>query len=381
MGKQEFFGLGRSLGLDQGTIMLLQQGRAALKEQIRLQKEFGVYTKEDAKLTADWNDRVADFGQVMKSFSAIIFRMILPAMTKFVEYVNKAVAFLRKHEKFVQAFFIGLAAVITTILLPALAKMAAAWLANPMVLSITAIIAAIAALALVIEDLIVWAEGGESALAEIWEAIFGDPEHAKQIFSDLQNFIESTWNDIKNFILGAWDSIASGFDGVVSRIARAINDLKANFAEVASWVKPIFDFIGAGVDSAQAAVSRGASMTGNGQSMSYESIEADGGIFTSPTHALLGEAGAEAIIPFSPGKRNRGLELLSKIAGNLMPNISAANALPMGGASTVNNTTDTRVTVGTVNISAADGTDAANQFMSGVEQRAQMWTAAANVAY
>lgn len=381
MGKQEFFGLGRSLGLDQGTIMLLQQGRAALKEQIRLQKEFGVYTKEDAKVTANWNDRVADFGQVMKSFSAIIFRMVLPAMTKFVEYVNKAVAFLRKHEKFVQAFFIGLAAVITGVLLPALAKMAAAWLANPMVLSITAIIAAIAALALVIEDLIVWAEGGESALAEIWEAIFGDPEHAKQIFSDLQKFIEDTWNSIKNFILDAWDSVASGFDGVVSRIARAINDLKANFAEFASWVKPIFDFIGAGVDSAQAAVSRGASMTGNGQSMSYESIEADGGIFTSPTHALIGEAGAEAVIPFSAGKRNRGLELLSKIAGNLMPNISAANALPMGGASTVNNTTDTRVTVGTVNISAADGTDAANQFMTGVEARAAMWTAAANVAY
>ena len=391
MGKQEFFGLGRSLGLDQGTIMLLQQGRSALKEQIRLQKEFGVYTKEDAKLTADWNDRVADFGQVMKSFSAIIFRMILPAMTKFVEYVNKAVAFLRKHEKFVQAFFIGLAAVITTILLPALAKMAAAWLANPMVLSITAIIAAIAALALVIEDLIVWAEGGESALAEIWEAIFGDPEHAKQIFSDLQKFIESTWTDIKNFILDAWNSIASGFDGVVSRIARAINDLKSNFAEFASWVKPIFDFIGTGIDKVKSALGavrdydtgRDAEHGGGkGQFIpdsDYE-LKADGGIFTSPTHALIGEAGAEAVIPFSPGKRNRGLELLSKIARNFI-DVSAANALPMGGASTVNNTTDTRVTVGTVNISAADGTDAANQFMMGVETRAQMWTAAANVAY
>ena len=108
---------------------------------------------------------------------------------------------------------------------------------------------------------------------------------------------------------------------------------------------------------------------------------ADGGIFTSPTRALIGEAGAEAVIPFSAGKRNRGIELLSKIAGNFV-DVSAANALPMGGASTVNNnTTDTRVTVGTVNISAADGTDAAAQFMGGIEQRAQMWTAAANVAY
>jgi hypothetical protein len=65
-----------------------------------------------------------------------------------------------------------------------------------------------------------------------------------------------------------------------------------------------------------------------------------------------------------------------------MPSIQAAQALPMGGATTNNNiNSDTRVTVGTVNISAADGTDAANQFMTGVETRAAMWTAAANVAY
>jgi hypothetical protein len=107
---------------------------------------------------------------------------------------------------------------------------------------------------------------------------------------------------------------------------------------------------------------------------------ANGGIFTSPHMGLVAEAGAEAIIPLSSGKRKRALDLLSRIAGNFM-DVSAANALPMGGASTVNNTTDTRVNVGTVNINAADGTDAANQFMTGIETRAAKWTAAANVAY
>ena len=374
MGKQEFFGLGRSLGLDQGTIMLLQQGRAALKEQIRLQKEFGVYTKEDAKVTANWNDRVADFGQVMKSFSAIIFRMVLPAMTKFVEYVNKAVAFLRKHEKFVQAFFIGLATVITAILIPALVKMAAAWLANPMVLTITALVAAVAALALVFEDLAVWAEGGESAFADLWEAIFGSPEEAMATWENLKKFFEDTWTAIKTFCLSIWNSMDDDFNTFVQRMVRVIDGIKSAFEAVADVVRGIFK-----------AADEGAAKIGNVQTMDTSQFgevqEADGGIFTSPTHALIGEAGAEAVIPFSAGKRNRGIELLSKIVGNLMPNISAANALPMGGASTVNNTTDTRVTVGTVNISAADGTDAANQFMTGVEQRAQMWTAAANVAY
>ena len=409
MSKAEFFGLGRSLGLDRGTIMLLQQGRAALKDAIQAQKEFGVYTKEDAKLTADWNDRVADFGQVMKSFSAIIFRMILPAMTKFVEIVNKAVAFLRRHEKFVQAFFIGLATVITAVLLPALAKMAAAWLANPMTLTIMAIVAAVAALALVFEDLVVWAEGGESAFAGFWESILGSPEEAKEKFEEFKQVIVDVCKAIEENWLYAFGVVGfviketgGSLEGFVTKVIDGWEKLKASTLAVVDLIKsafsPLFGWLGEKFDAVTAklnewrqafnnSVERGQQLTGNaqtgdtGEAQGKYGFEADGGIFTKPTKAIIGEAGAEAVIPFSPGKRNRGLELLSKIAGNFV-DVSASQALPMGGASTVNNnTTDTRVTVGTVNISAADGTDAAAQFMGGIEQRAQMWTAAANVAY
>ena len=371
MGKQEFFGLGRSLGLDQGTIMLLQQGRAALKEQIRLQKEFGVYTKEDAKLTADWNDRVADFGQVMKSFSAIIFRMILPAMTKFVETVNKAVAFLRKNERFVQTFFIGLATVITTILLPALAKMAAAWLANPMTLTIMAIVAALAALALALDDMFGWMEGKEAAWGDFWAQLWGtdDPEEARQKLEDLkQSAIELFDTLIDNLptISEMWEFMVRGVKGLKTGIEMLFSPL--------TNLITIFDSVKAAWDNTFGSMSLPSFGGGNAEK------HANGGIFTSPHMGLVAEAGAEAIIPLSSGKRGRALDLLSRIAGNFM-DISAANALPMGGASTVNNTTDTRVTVGTVNISAADGTDAAAQFMDGIESRAQRWTAAANVAY
>lgn len=420
MGKQEFFGLGRSLGLDQGTIMLLQQGRAALKEQIRLQKEYGVMTKDDANLTANWNDRTADFNQVMMKFSSIIFRMVLPAMTKFVEGVNNIIKFLTKHEKFVQAFFIGLAAVITGVLLPALAKMAAAMLANPL----TWIIAMLAALALVIEDLVVWAEGGESALGDLWEAIFGSPEEAqetweaiKQGFSDLVDFLipilkwikdeliaafRKAWpwivkfvSDTKELIVGLKDTFSELATHIMDKLGAAFNWIVDKWNSVASVLGMTKINVHANIVADATDAEHGGGGGSFGDFISDNTpqrppeAEANGGIFTRPTNALIGEAGSEAVIPFSPGKRNRGLELLSKIAGNLMPtmpkiempSISAANALPMGGASTVNNTTDTRVTVGTVNISAADGTDAANQFMTGVETRAQMWTAAANVAY
>lgn len=373
MGKQEFFGLGRSLGLDQGTIMLLQQGRTALKDAIQAQKEFGVYTKEDAKLTADWNDRVADFGQVMKSFSAIIFRMILPAMTKFVEWINKGVAFLRKHERFVQAFFIGLATVITAILIPALVKLGIAWLSNPMVLTVAAVVAALAALALIVEDLVVWAEGGESAFADFWEAIFGSPEEAQRTWEEIKTTAEETVNKI----IEVWGKLKESIDNFIDMI-------KSAFESFFGWIGEKFDWLGNKISSVlNGAAAKGSAITaGAGASMDTSGFEpeSNGGIINSPTRALVGEAGSEAIIPLSAGKRNRGLELLSKIAGNFI-DVSAAQALPMGGASTVNNTTDTRVSVGTVNISAADGTDAANQFMNGIESRASAWTAAANAAY
>lgn len=411
MGKQEFFGLGRALGIDQGTIMLLQQGRDAVKNQIQLQKEFGVYSKEDARVTADFNDRMADLGQVFRSVSSIIFRLVIPPMTKFIEVFNKAVAFIRKHERFVQAFFYMVAAAITTMLIPAFVKLAAVILANPL----TWVIGLLTALALAIEDLVVWAEGGESALSDLWEAIFGSPEEAqatwediKQGLSELVEFIKPILQWIKDEFIGAFRAIYPWVVRFVRDSKELIVGLKAVFSDLANyiidtlgrafnWVIDKWNMVASALGKTKInvsanVVSNEANATHGGNGGSFGDFisdktperppeaQANGGIFTSPVNALIGEAGAEAVIPFSPGKRNRGLELLSKIAGNFI-DVSAAQALPMGGASTVNNNTDTRVNVGVVNISAADGTDAANQFMSGVEQRAQMWTAAANVAY
>ena len=184
---------------------------------------------------------------------------------------------------------------------------------------------------------------------------------------------------VLNQIVEVFAMIKGAWDLLVDTLSSGIDFLTDKFVAFGKTIE----------NALQPWAAKGQAITGNPQSMNVSDYvddqgnpvqRADGGIFTSPTHALIGEAGAEAVIPFSEGKRNRGLELLSKIAGNFI-DVSAAQALPMGGASTNNITTDTRVNVGTVNISAADGTDAANQFMNGIESRASAWTAAANAAY
>lgn len=183
MDKAQFAGIAKKLGIDQGTIMLLQQGRQALDEAILRQKELGVYTKQDTEISAKFNDTIADLWQSMKVGSAVLLRMIIPAITRFIEWITKGVKFLREHEKFVQIFFIGLATAITTFALPALAKLAVSAATNPF----TLMIAGAAALALVLEDLYVWMNGGKAAFGDFWSK-FGTPEEVK---ASVEKFLDT----------------------------------------------------------------------------------------------------------------------------------------------------------------------------------------------
>lgn len=180
MDKAQFVGLARMLGLDAGTIRALQQGRAALEETIKYQKELGVYTEADARITADFNDRMADFRQSLQAASAVVFRMFVPALTKALNYITDFVVLLRKHEKAVQAFFILFAGAITVYALTALKKLKIALMTNPF----TAWVAGIAALAIALEDLYTWANGGKAAFGQFW-AQFGTPEEIKAGLAEL----------------------------------------------------------------------------------------------------------------------------------------------------------------------------------------------------
>lgn len=330
MGKAEFLGLGRSLGLDTGTIMMLQQGRQALKDAIQAQKEFGVYTKEDAKATADFNDRMADFGQVVRSVSAIAFRMILPPLTMFMEKLNQVVAFIRKHEKFVQAFFVGLAAVITAYAIPALYAMAAAMFANPFAW----VVAGLVVLAAVIEDLIVWAEGGDSAFKKLWESFLAN-DKVQRIIAALGQLYDEFYafgRGIVVSIQGAMDKVGD----ILNRTKESFN----NFCEmIKSAVGAAFDWIADKFNAVFAPIKSFLNFLGNGVSVGTPSLAGVGG-YASASDALYG--------------------------GGSVSNF--------GGDRTV----ETNVNVGTVNIQAQDGRDGANQFMGGVESSAARWTSNAD---
>lgn len=197
MSKEEAFGFGSSLGLGVGEITLLQQGRDGVADLVGKMKELGTITPDDTWVE-DFNDGVADVKKSFMSLSAIVFRLFGPAFNQVVTWLKEANIWLRKHETAVKVFAVAVVAIITGMLLPAIASFFMALISNP----ITWVILALAGLALAIEDLVVWAEGGESAMDDLWEALFGDRENAQKSIEDTKKSFVELWKEAKS----AWQS-------------------------------------------------------------------------------------------------------------------------------------------------------------------------------
>lgn len=214
LGKQKFAGLARFLGLDQGTIMLLQQGRIALDEVIKRQKELGVYTKQDFEITAKFNDAVSDLQQSFKQLAAPILRVITPALTTLAGWLTKIVQTFREHQGFIVAGLTVIAATMSGVLLKAATALGAA------LMPLLGPIAAIAGLGAIFDEIATYAEGGETAFQGLWEAI-GTPEDFKAVGKAVQDFASDVWETIS---------------GLAKDIGGAFHDWANELYKVKKWV-------------------------------------------------------------------------------------------------------------------------------------------------
>ena len=220
MSPDEARAAGQALGFDSSMIMLLQQGRDGMKDLIRQKKEDAIYTQEDADAVKQYS---VEMGKLKKNFMGIMgimFRAVMPAFTMVTKYLGQFVAYIRKHQTAVKAFFVMIAVLLTRMLIPAFIAFTRTLMANPL----TWVILALVALALVIEDFIVWLDGGESALDRFWASIFGDPATAKKNIEEIKQRFDGFIETVKYF-----------FDEVIS--GRAWQRLKENASTAIQRIK------------------------------------------------------------------------------------------------------------------------------------------------
>lgn len=138
---------GKSLGIDQSTIYLLQQGRREVEATIKQQKELGLVTQQDVAITRKFDNALYDLGRVFQSFQREAALPALPILTKAFNY-------LVEHKDLIKGALIAIGG--------AVAAMGVSFaIANP---AIAAVAASLAAFSLAYEDYQKFKEGAPSVI-------------------------------------------------------------------------------------------------------------------------------------------------------------------------------------------------------------------------
>jgi len=167
----------KNLGFDPDTIkFMLENDTKQLKELIKQQKEWGIYTKKDVEALDKLDKAVKKVRNVLKSMILPIFSTVIQLFARGAQYISKGITYLREN--------ITLLRGILMLTIPALIKFGSAFLLTPIGMFITAI----TSLVLLLEDLWTYAKGGESYFKDFWKK-FGKPDEVMAGFQKIGNTI------------------------------------------------------------------------------------------------------------------------------------------------------------------------------------------------
>lgn len=173
MTPQQSRSFGQKLGLDEGTIMLLQRGRREVDALIARQKELGVISVKDTEAAKKYKDALDDQAHVWRVLAADIGADILPILTRAIEKLTMWTQAVRKHAGLLYGILTPLAAILGVVTLRWAAaglagSVAIAGITAPLWLLVTVLGLVGAAVGLVWDDFKIWKEGGDSLFGPVY---------------------------------------------------------------------------------------------------------------------------------------------------------------------------------------------------------------------
>lgn len=156
-------------------------------EETRLKKaQLQRVTKDDIEFYKKSREALVKFNISLADFSAAVMRSVMPAMEKMIGWLDKLTSWVSRNPDNIIRFLKILGTVVGTVLIPVFVRWAAVLLANP----ITWIVGLVLALALAIDDLVVYLKGGRSSLDALWKAmglVKGDTETLNRLMGWLKD--------------------------------------------------------------------------------------------------------------------------------------------------------------------------------------------------
>lgn len=146
--------MGRMMGIDQGTLNLILKGRAEVELMLKRQKEYGAVTKEQAEASSKLREQLVRGRQTFEAFGRELLMMVMPALEKLLDMFSGLGDWMRENKEFIQIFLAMIAAGLAAIVLAT----------TPINLTIAAVTALAAAIALLYQDYLTWKRGGDSLI-------------------------------------------------------------------------------------------------------------------------------------------------------------------------------------------------------------------------
>lgn len=196
------FDLAAKLGIDKGTVRLLQTAPDELARLTAQARILGVLSRKDAEAAAKFNDGLTNMAQVINSIKFEIGGFVFEPLSKFFKLLANGIAFMRRHENLLLSIAGIIAAVGVAYAVMGI-KAAIAWALAfaPVTLIIAAIGLLGIALAVIGEDFIAFFRGQASFIGDLvkkWpllgEVIFGVRDAVVFLFKETVAGFKIWWD-------------------------------------------------------------------------------------------------------------------------------------------------------------------------------------------
>jgi len=146
--------MGRMMGIDQGTMNLLLQGRKELELEIRRQKEQNAVTKAQAEEASKLQRGINDVRQGFAAFGRTLLMDAAPSLEKLFDMLTGFIHWAQENKEVIEDFLKVIAVGLGAIALATL----------PIDLTVVAVLALAAGIALLWQDYQTWKRGGDSLI-------------------------------------------------------------------------------------------------------------------------------------------------------------------------------------------------------------------------
>lgn len=223
--KKTLEGMGVS---DEKTIELMMKGRKELERTMGIQKEYSGISKESIESSIKFNSAMAKFQQSSGLLKNSFLEMVIPALSKGLEWLTKLVAFCKENKNIVVGFFTAVATILMGKYIHAM-KLASisTWTTLFPIIAIIAVIALLAtAFAIVYDDIMNFIDGNDSMIGRILEKypqlkiiILALWETFKKLFEYLKVIV----GVVADIVVAGWELMASGLKAYVKFLINCIS--------------------------------------------------------------------------------------------------------------------------------------------------------------